>query len=240
METVTKNRPKKGTDKEKMKMKKRLTELVFILDRSGSMERIRRATITHFNNLLKMQRANAYEDEEAVISIYEFNHTLEKICFRSPLDAAHDLTCETYVPMGRTALNDAVCSILNEITGAQKEELVEREKIVTVVCIITDGLENSSRFYRRADLKRLIAAKKEEGWNFVFAGANFDVDEEGEELGFDRRERISFEASDRGMCDLSERVCCCLSEYREPDRDEEELAQLRLRADNRKKGRDQK
>ena len=63
---------------------------------------------------------------------------------------------------------------------------------------------------------------------------------EGEELGFDRHERISFEASERGMCDLSERVCCCLSEYRKPDRDEEELAQLRLRAENRKKGSDQK
>lgn len=211
-------------------MKKRLTELVFILDRSGSMERIRRATITHFNNLLKMQRANAYEDEEAVISIYEFNHTLEKICFRSPLDAAHDLTCETYVPMGRTALNDAVCSVLNEIAGAQKEDLVEREKIVTVVCIITDGLENASRFYSRADVRRLIDAKKEDGWNFVFAGANFDVDREGEELGFDGRERFSFETSDRGMCVLSERVSCCLSDYRDPTRDDETLDELIRRA----------
>jgi len=220
-------------------MEKRITELVFILDRSGSMERIRQATVANFNELLDAQKAEVHGDE-ARISVYSFNQALDKVCFRSPLDEARPLTERNYVPNGMTALNDAVCAVLNEISGAQKEEIDGGRKIVTVVCIITDGLENASRFYRRADVRRLIDAKKEEGWNFLFAGANFDVDEEGEELGFDRRERISFEASDRGMCDLSERVCCCLSEYRKPDRDEEELAQLRLRAENRKKGRDQK
>lgn len=228
METVTKNRPKKGTDKEKMKMKKRLTELVFILDRSGSMERIRSATIENFNNLLEMQRAGSYEDE-AVISIFAFNHSLEKICFRAPLDAARRLTRGDYVPMGNTALNDAVCLSISEIEKAQKEG---DRRATTVVCIITDGLENASRFYSRADVRRLIDAKKEDGWNFVFAGANFDVDAEGEELGFDKRERFSFEASDCGMRDLSKQVCCCLSEYRKPDRDDEDLASLRRRAEN--------
>lgn len=199
-------------------MEKRITELVFILDRSGSMEHIRRATVANFNELLDAQKAEVHGDE-ARISVYSFNQALDKVCFRSPLDEARPLTERNYVPNGMTALNDAVCAVLNEISGAQKEEIDGGRKIVTVVCIITDGLENASRFYRRADLKRLIAAKKEEGWNFLFAGANFDVDEEGEELGFDKRERISFEASDRGVHDLAERVSFCCASLREDPED---------------------
>lgn len=199
-------------------MEKRITELVFILDRSGSMEHIRRATVANFNELLDAQKAEVHGDE-ARISVYSFNQALDKLCFRSPLDEARPLTERNYVPNGMTALNDAVCAVLNEISGAQKEEIDGGRKIVTVVCIITDGLENASRFYRRADLKRLIAAKKEEGWNFLFAGANFDVDEEGEELGFDKRERISFEASERGVHDLAEQVSFCCASLREDPED---------------------
>ncbi len=199
-------------------MEKRITELVFILDRSGSMEHIRRATVANFNELLDAQKAEVHGDE-ARISVYSFNQALDKVCFRSPLDEARPLTERNYVPNGMTALNDAACAVLNEISGAQKEEIDGGRKIVTVVCIITDGLENASRFYRRADLKRLIAAKKEEGWNFLFAGANFDVDEEGEELGFDKRERISFEASERGVHDLAEHVSFCCASLREDPED---------------------
>ena len=212
-------------------MEKQLTELVFILDRSGSMEGIRRATVSNFNELLDAQKAEVHGDE-ARISIYSFNHTIEKLCFRAPLESARHLTTETYLPSGRTALYDAICSALNEITGAEKENLANEWKIVRIVCIITDGLENASRFYTRTDVRRLIDAKKEDGWNFVFAGANFDVDVEGEELGFDKRERFSFEANDYGVRDLSKRVCCCLSDYREPPRDDEDLASLRRRAEN--------
>jgi len=215
-------------------MEKRITELVFILDRSGSMESVRRATVANFNELLDAQKAEAHGDE-ARISVYSFNQALDKVCFRAPLENARPLTAEDYVPYGRTALNDAVCSVLNEIAGAQKEELDGGRKIVTVVCIITDGLENASRFFSRADVRRLIDAKKEDGWNFLFAGANFDVDAEGEELGFDKRERFAFVASDRGMRDLSERVCCCLADYREPTRDEEDLARLCRPAGKNKK-----
>ena len=74
-----------------------------------------------------------------------------------------------------------------------------------------------------------------DGWNVLCAGANFDVDAEGEGLGFDKRERFAFVASDRGMRDLSERVCCCLADYREPTRDEEDLARLRRSAGKNKK-----
>ena len=187
-------------------MEKRITELVFILDRSGSMERIRRATVANFNELLDAQRAEAHDDE-ARISAYSFNQTVEKMYFRAPLECARHLTEETYVPEGRTALNDAVCTALNEIAGAQKEELDGKRKIVTVVCIITDGLENASRFYTRADVRRLIDAKKEEGWHFLFAGANIDVESEGADLGFAKRDCIAFEASEHGVRNLSDQVC---------------------------------
>ena len=200
-------------------MEKRITELVFILDRSGSMERIRQATVANFNELLDAQKAEAHGDE-ARISVYSFNQTLDKVCFRAPLEEARHLTEENYVPNGMTALNDAVCAVLNEIAGAEKEEIDGGRKIVTVVCIITDGLENASRFYRRADVRHLIDAKKEEGWNFLFAGANFDVESEGADLGFARRECLRFEASDRGVRDLAEQVsCCCASLREEPEGD---------------------
>ena len=200
-------------------MEKRITELVFILDKSGSMERIRRATISNFNELLDAQRAEAHGDE-ARISVYSFNQTVEKVCFRAPLDSARHLTEETYVPEGLTALNDAVCTALNEITGAEKEDLAKERKIVPIVCIITDGLENASRFYSRTDVRRLIDAKKEEGWNFIFAGANFDVETEGERLGFARRDCLAFEASEHGVRRMAERVChCCMSLRDDPDDD---------------------
>ena len=198
-------------------MEKRITELVFILDKSGSMEHMRTATVANFNELLDAQKAETHGDE-ARISVYSFNQALDKVCFRAPLETARPLTEETYVPNGMTALNDAVCAVLNEIAGAQKEELDGGRKIVTVVCIITDGLENASRFYRRADVQKKIAAKKEEGWNFLFAGANFDAEEEGADLGFARRDCIQFEASPHGIRRMTNDVCHrCLSLREEPD-----------------------
>ena len=100
------------------------------------MEGIRRATVSNFNELLDAQKTEAHGDE-ARISIYSFNHTIEKLCFRAPLESARHLTTETYLPSGRTALYDAVCSTLNEITGAEKENLANEWKIVRIVCIFS-------------------------------------------------------------------------------------------------------
>ena len=154
-------------------MDKRITELVFILDKSGSMERIRGATITNFNELLDAQKADAHGDE-ARISVYSFNQALDKVCFRAPLDEARPLTEETYVPNGMTALNDAVCTALNEITDAEKDNLAKERKIVHIVCIITDGLENASKEYNGQTVKKLVEDLRKQGWTFTYMGANQD------------------------------------------------------------------
>ena len=159
-------------------MKKNLTELVFILDRSGSMAGLEADTIGGFNAMIEKQKQ---EPGEAYVSTVLFDNDSQVIHDRIALDRVQPMTRKEYYVRGCTALLDAVGESIRKIENVQKH-LPEAHKAGKVIFVITtDGLENSSVEYNHNDIKRMIEAKKECGWEFLFLGANIDAGKEAED-----------------------------------------------------------
>ena len=162
-------------------MKKNLTELVFILDRSGSMSGLENDTIGGFNAMLKEQQA---VEGDAVVTTVLFDDKYELLHDRIDIRAVAPLTDKDYTVRGTTALLDALGRTIQKIRAAQKHtaENYRAEKVLFV--IITDGQENASREYSAERIKRRIERQKERyGWEFVFFGANMDAVLEAGKLG---------------------------------------------------------
>ena len=161
-------------------MKKELTELVFILDRSGSMAGLETDTIGGFNAMLAKQRK---EPGEAFVSTVLFDNETEVIHDRVPLDQVEDLTQEQYYVRGCTARLDAVGGAIRHIGNvhryARKEDVPEK----TLFIITTDGMENASRRYTYPQVRKLIREKQQQGWEFLFLGANIDAAAEASRFG---------------------------------------------------------
>ena len=161
-------------------MKKELTELVFILDRSGSMAGLETDTIGGFNAMLAKQRK---EPGEAFVSTVLFDNETEVIHDRVPLDQVEDLTQEQYYVRGCTALLDAVGGAIRHIGNvhryARKEDVPEK----TLIIITTDGMENASRRYTYPQVRKMIREKQQQGWEFLFLGANIDAAAEASRFG---------------------------------------------------------
>ena len=161
-------------------MKKELTELVFILDRSGSMAGLETDTIGGFNAMLAKQRK---EPGEAFVSTVLFDNETEVIHDRAPLDQVKDLTQEQYYVRGCTALLDAVGGAIRHIGNvhryARKEDVPEK----TLFIITTDGMENASHRYTYPQVRRMIQEKQKHGWEFLFLGANIDAAAEASRFG---------------------------------------------------------
>ena len=162
-------------------MKKNLTELVFILDESGSMSDLIDDTIGGFNSLIRKQKN---EDGEALVSTVFFSNGSKVVHDRVTIDCVPELTSNDYVPSGCTALLDAVGDAVRHIANihkyARKEDIPEK----TLFVITTDGMENASRKYSHKDVKKLIERVQEEnGWEFVFLGANIDAIAEASRIG---------------------------------------------------------
>lgn len=191
-------------------MEKRITDLVFILDISGSMRPLSAATIKSFNEMLRSQKEESCEDE-AYVTTVTFNHTTHTLSQRKPIGEAREMTAEDYMPQGYTALNDAIGETINSVENLQREDLEAGRTIHTLFVIITDGLENASRTYTRAHVRDLIKTKKELGWNFLFLGSEFDVKKEGRSFGFRPQESIHFSHDDDGISRIMQDVgyCCC-------------------------------
>ena len=194
---------------------KRITDLVFIVDKSGSMASIRKATIKAFNEILETQKKQAFDDE-ARITFAIFNDQYERNCLRASIEEVPVLSLENYNPTGCTALNDAVGKTICDLQEAQKAD-VGRE-IKTLVCVLTDGLENSSREFSRTAIKALIQAKKAEGWEFLFVGSEFDVEKEAQTFGFSEDEAFCFEHNEKGFKKASHAIakCCECARSAEP------------------------
>ena len=161
-------------------MKKGLTELVFILDRSGSMMGMAEDTIGGFNGLIEKQKQ---EPGEAYVSTVLFSTVSTVIHDRVPLAEVPPMTRHDYCPMGCTALLDAVGDAIRHIRNVHKYARPEDVPERTLFVITTDGMENASRRHTLAEVKELISRQQEQGWEFIFLGANIDAVSTAESMG---------------------------------------------------------
>lgn len=194
-------------------MRKGLTELVFILDRSGSMCGLESDTIGGFNGMLKKQQA---EDGEANITTVLFDDRYELTHDHFPIAAVKPLTEKDYYVRGCTALLDAIGKTILKMINIQKHlpEEMQAEKVIFV--IITDGLENASREFGYEQIKHLIETqKKESGWEFLFLGANMDAVSEAKKFGIDSNRSVTFQNDSKGIATnyrVMEKTIRCMRE----------------------------
>lgn len=177
-------------------MTEKSTELVFILDRSGSMNGLERDTIDGFNGMIARQKK---EKQNINVTTVLFDDQIETIHDRFPIEIIQPLTKKEYYVRGCTALLDAVGEAIEKIDNVQKHlpETYRAEKIIFV--ITTDGLENSSEQYSYEQIRRLVSAKKECGWEFLFLGANIDAGKEAERIGISRNRSVTYENNPEGV-----------------------------------------
>ena len=178
-------------------MKKGLTELVFILDRSGSMGVLESDTIGGFNSMLDKQKKG---EGEAYVTTVLFDDKYEKIHDRFPIGQVKKLTEEDYYVRGCTALLDAMGTSIHQMALVQRY-LPEEERAEKVIFVITtDGLENASREYSKEKVKQMIEKEKEKyGWEFLFLGANMDAVEEAGSFGIDADRSVTFQNDGQGI-----------------------------------------
>jgi len=185
-------------------MKKNLTELVFILDRSGSMAGLESDTIGGFNAMIEKQRG---EPGEALISTVIFDDTSEVIHDRLPLDRVPAMTRKEYYVRGCTALLDAVGSAIHHIGNVHKYAREEDRPEKTLFVITTDGMENASRRYSYDKVKALIEKQKNRyGWEFLFLGANIDAAREAARFGIQADRAANYHADSTGTAVIYEAV----------------------------------
>ena len=193
-------------------MKKNLTELVFILDRSGSMAGLEADTIGGFNAMLQKQRG---EPGEAVISTVLFDNETEVIHDRIPLDRVPRLTEKEYYVRGCTALLDAVGGAIHHIGNVHKYAREEDRPEKTLFVITTDGLENASRRYTYDKVKAMIERQRETyGWEFLFLGANIDAAREAARCGIRADCAADYHADSIGTEAVYESVCEAVCQVR--------------------------
>lgn len=177
-------------------MKKGLTELVFILDRSGSMHGLEQDTIGGFNSMIDQQRR---EPGTAYVSTVLFDTGRTVLHDRVPLDRISPMTDRDYTVGGCTALLDAVGVAIHHIGNIHKYARPEDVPEKTLFVIITDGQENASQTCTAVDIRRDIARQKERyGWEFLFLGANIDAESTGEKYGIGRSRSVTYVADSLG------------------------------------------
>lgn len=177
-------------------MREHLTELVFILDRSGSMGGLESDTIGGFNSMIKKQKK---EDGEAFVSMVLFDDVSEVIHDRVPIRDVKKLTDDEYFVRGCTALLDAVGSAIDHIGNVQKYAREEDRPAKTLFVITTDGLENASRRYTFKRVKKMIKRQQEKyNWEFLFLGANIDAIEVAGNMGISRDRAANYHCDEVG------------------------------------------
>ena len=177
-------------------MKKDLTELVFILDRSGSMSGLESDTIGGYNAMLEKQKK---EPGEAVITTVLFDDKYELFHDRINIRGIEPITEKEYYVRGTTALLDAVGRTISKIVNVQKHT-VEDERAENVMFVITtDGMENASREYSYEKIRRMIEHQKSKyGWEFIFLGANIDAVDTAERFGIGQDRAVNYNADSEG------------------------------------------
>ena len=177
-------------------MKKGLKELIFILDRSGSMSGLGSDTIGGYNAMLEKQKK---EPGEAVITTVLFDDKYELLHDRINIRGIEPITEKEYYVRGTTALLDAVGRTISKIVNVQKHT-VEDERAENVMFVITtDGMENASREYSYEKIRRMIEHQKSKyGWEFIFLGANIDAVDTAERFGIGQDRAVNYNADSEG------------------------------------------
>ncbi len=219
-------------------MNTELTELVFILDRSGSMGGLERDIIGGFNGMIARQKA---DEKQVNVTTVLFDDLVEIIHDRFPIEIIGPLTEEEYYVRGCTALLDAVGEAIEKTDNVQKH-LPESHKAGKVIFVITtDGLENSSEKFTYEQIREMIHAKKECGWEFLFLGANMDAGNEAEKIGIARNRSVTYENDPEGVAinfkavgrALSKAIMSDPSEPFLDDRWKEEIVNYHQKRNNR-------
>ena len=190
-------------------MKKNLTEIVFILDRSGSMAGLEDDTIGGFNAMIQKQKI---EDGEAYVSTILFDNYTEVIHDRVDIQQIQPMTRKDYYVRGCTALLDAVGKSIHHIGNIHKYAREEDRPEKTIFVITTDGMENASREYTYDRVKKMIQHEQEAyGWEFLFLGANIDAAKEAARFGITEDRAANYHADRQGTAviyeAMSEAVC---------------------------------
>ena len=190
-------------------MKNNLTEIVFILDRSGSMSGLEKETIGGYNSLIKKQRR---EKGEAIISTVLFDNQIEVLHDRVNFKDINDISEKDYFVRGSTALLDAVGSSIAHMRKVYRYTRKEDRPSKTLFVITTDGYENASREYDYKKIRDMIKHQKDKyDWEFLFLGANIDAVGEASKFGIDASKAVKYECDSKGTelnyAVLNEAVC---------------------------------
>ena len=197
-------------------MENNVTELVFILDKSGSMEGLEKDTIGGFNAMIEKQKAAG---GKAYVSTILFSSDSKVLHDRKSLDEIEPLTETDYEVGGLTALLDAVGGAIKHIGNVHKYAREEDVPSRTIVVITTDGMENASRKYTHDKVKQMINEKKEKGWEFLFLAANIDAVEGAASIGIEKDRAVNYSVEEETVEMFEElgdricesRMCCCAS-----------------------------
>lgn len=192
-------------------MKNNLTELVFILDRSGSMAGLEGDTIGGFNAMIAKQKK---EDGKALVSTVLFDNFSEVLHDRIPLESVVPMANKDYTVRGCTALLDAIGGAIKHISNIHKYARPEDVPEHTVFVITTDGMENASRKFSADEVKKLIEEKKELGWEFIFLAANIDAVSTASRFGISEDRALNYHADSAGTELVYETVCEAVSNLR--------------------------
>lgn len=193
-------------------MKKNLTEIVFILDRSGSMAGLEDDTIGGFNAMIEKQKK---EPGEALVSTVLFDNESEVIHDRVDIQSIKSMTRNEYYVRGCTALLDAVGGAIHHIGNVHKYAREEDRPEKTLFVITTDGMENASRKYSYEKLKAMIQRQKEKyGWEFLFLGANIDAAREASRFGISADRAANYHADSKGTNVIYETVNEAITQVR--------------------------
>ena len=195
-----------------MEAKNNVTELVFILDRSGSMSGLEEDTIGGFNAMLQKQKK---ENGEAYVSTILFDNVSEVLHDRIKLKDVPKMTDEEYTVRGCTALMDAIGGAIRHIGNIHKYARPEDVPAHTMFIITTDGMENASVHYSSDEVKNMIERQKEKyGWEFLFIGANIDAVETAARFGIERNRAVNYRADSQGTRILYDTISTPISALR--------------------------
>ncbi len=203
-------------------MSKGYTEIVYILDRSGSMAGLEADTIGGFNSMMEKQKNTG---EKAVVSTVLFDDVCEVIHDRVPIEKVEKMTDKQYYVRGCTALLDAVGGAIKHIGNVHKYAREDDRPEKTIVVITTDGMENASREYTREKIEKMVKRQQKKfGWEFIFIGANIDAYAEAQKYGIRKDRAVNYVSDSVGTghvyTGVAKAVCSVMTAGFDEDVDE--------------------